>query len=339
MNTLPDLAEPLNGTDRFAVDGMTLAPAGLPPAAPPAPGDVAVNIFGSIVTAQRVVVPRSHARIIQQLKALCAMAGDGYVYSWPVKDRRNQRETIVEGPTIKLANDLARTYGNCLVDVRVVEDGNHWTFYARFTDLETGFSYTRPFQQRKAQDTGMRDAERQRDIVFQIGASKAIRNVVVNALSTYVDFMIEESKAGLLRKVQENQDKAHAFIDRVMERHGIAVSRVEAVIGRKRAQWTVRDLARVYTEMRGIADGMTVADEVYPTEEAAREVAAAKAEAKADLKPAKPAPKAAPKAAPKPAPQPEPEPEPEPEEAPADEPEPAEASDDDDEGGLFGAES
>lgn len=286
MSDMVDMADPMTNGERYVMDGMMSPPTGnLPTVYPSAQGDVAINSFGGVVTAQRVAVPRNHNAIIQKLKALCAMAGDGYVYSWPVKDRKNQREQIVEGPTIKLANDLARTYGNCQIDVRVQRDGDWLVIYARFTDLETGYSYTRPFQQRMNQDTGMKDAERRMDMVFQIGVSKAIRNVVVNALSTFADFMVEEAKNNLIAKVQENPDKAHGFIDKVLDRFEIDVARVEAVIGRKRDKWTVRDLARVYQEMRGLVDGMTNADELYPTAEAAAEVMVAKQTDKADLKP------------------------------------------------------
>ena len=47
---------------------------------------------------------------------------------------------------------------------------------------------TRPFQQRKGQ-RGMRTGDdRALDIAFQIGASKAIRNVICNSLQSFADF-------------------------------------------------------------------------------------------------------------------------------------------------------
>ena len=246
-------------------------PAGAAP--PPDSGSLAVTTFGGVITAQRVAVPRNHNRIKQTLAALCAMSGEQYVYSWNVKDRRNRREQTIEGPTIKLANDLAREYGNCVVDVRALDEaGGHTMFYARFTDLETGFAMVRAFRQRRGQDMGMRNQGRADDIVFQIGQSKAIRNVVVNALSTYVDYMMEESKNNLLGKIENNRDKAEAFVDKVATQYVIAMERVEAVVGRVRKKWTVRDLARVYSEMRGIAEGMSHPDDIYPSAEDAKVV-------------------------------------------------------------------
>ena len=327
--------------------GMGAAPpAGNVPA--PSDGSTAVSTFGSIITAQRVAVERDESRVLQRLKTLCAMNAHRYIYSWAVKDKRNRREVTISGGTIKMANDLARSYGNCVVDIRAFDHRDHWLFYARFVDLETGYSLTRPFQQRKSQDmgTGM-DAERRRDMTFQIGASKAIRNVVLNALDAYAEFMKEECENKLLSWIENNADKANAWISQMLQKHEINLPRIEAVVGRPRAKWTVRDVARVMTELRGVEDGMQSAEDLYPSDQDAAAVTAekekAKAEAAAAAEPEKPKPekrkptakKAAAKKAPakKPEPKPEPEPEPEPEESDDDgEPEPAEESAEEDGG-------
>jgi hypothetical protein len=74
-------------------------------------------------------------------------------------------------------------------EVREIDVGDAWVFYARFTDIETGFSMERAYRQRKSQSSiKSRDADRQLDIAYQIGQSKAIRNCVVNSLQIYADF-------------------------------------------------------------------------------------------------------------------------------------------------------
>ena len=76
----------------------------------------------------------------------------------------------IEGPSIKLANDVARIFGNNVNEIREVDVGDAWVFYARFTDIETGFSYERAYRQRKSQGSmRTRDADRQLDIAYQIG--------------------------------------------------------------------------------------------------------------------------------------------------------------------------
>lgn len=260
-------------------------------AAPPeASRGLQVTATGRIVTAQKVANPRDEGKIVQKMKVLCAINGQRYYYSWMVKDRQNNREVEISGPSIKMANDLARTYGNCWLGItEVVDTGTHWLFKAEFVDIETGYTYSRPFAQNKGKNvgSGMRDDTRREDMVFQIGASKAIRNCVVNALSAYIDYCMEESRKSALAWISQegNVQKANAFIDRALDEFGVSLARVEAVIGRKRADWTLKDTLRVTVEMRGIQEGLTNADEVYPTEQDAKTVMQRKTADKADNKP------------------------------------------------------
>jgi hypothetical protein len=238
--------------------------------------DVDVSVQGSIITAQRVAKPRNLQKVMHDIGVLAKMNGHRYVYSWEQNDRKNNRKVTISGPTIKLANDLVRVYGNCVVDVHAEPGKDYTMFYARFVDLETGFSLTRAFRQRSGQKLGMGDAEREEDIKFQIGQSKAIRNVVTNALSTLVDYAVEEADSNLLAWVDNNPQKAAQFVERVTAQNEIDMQRVEAVIGRPQEKWTSRDYARAMTELRGIDEGLVSADDAFPSQEDAKQVTASK---------------------------------------------------------------
>jgi len=108
-------------------------------------GQIATQVFG----AQNVAVRRDERIILNKIRALAAAAGQEWFYRFPVKNKKKGTVDYIEGPSIKMANDLARLYGNCDVDCRHVDIGSHIIFSARFIDLETGYSLTRPFQQRK----------------------------------------------------------------------------------------------------------------------------------------------------------------------------------------------
>jgi hypothetical protein len=216
-----------------------------------------------VVGAQHVAIQRDEKKILDKLKVLAAAAGQDWYYRFPVKSRGGTTEYI-EGPSIKLANDLARTFGNCEIETRVVDLGDSWLIYSRFIDLETGFSMTRPFQQRKSQ-RGMRTGDdRALDIAFQIGASKAIRNVVVNSLQTFADFAFEEARNALVDKIGKNIENYRARTLEGLANKQIELARVERVIGRAARDWTAPDLARVIAMMRSIADGMAHVNEVFP---------------------------------------------------------------------------
>lgn len=226
------------------------------------------------ITAKKVAVARHIPLILQEIRQMCAAFGDTYVYSWEVNNRQKGTKETIKGPTIKMAMMLVQAFGNCSVDMDITETPTHLVFKSWFMDYEKGTSLSRLFQQRKSQNTGMKDADRQADIIFQIGQSKAARNVVVNALSSFTSYALEESEKGLLAKFQSPEaiDAAWAFMDRVMDQYDIDLSRVEAVVGRRRKDFTIPNLAKAYMMLRGVSEGLTAADDQFPTLEAAAEM-------------------------------------------------------------------
>lgn len=217
-----------------------------------------------IVGAQPVAVFRDDARILQQLKVLAAAAGEDWYYRYPVKNRRENRTDYIEGPSIKLANDLARIYGNCEVDCRAQDMGSAYMFHARFLDLETGFALSRPFQQRKsAAKIGGSDDQRREDAAFQMGVSKAERNVVVNALRTFADYAVDEAKNSLVDRIGRDLPRwRDRIIDRLVQH--VAIQRVEAVVGRKAGEWLAPDIARVIAMGKACDDGFASWQETFP---------------------------------------------------------------------------
>jgi hypothetical protein len=262
------LSDAVEDTFRRGGYGDPEPTARMPMVLPSAQGDTAINIFGSVVTAQRVAVKRVRENVRRELIAYAARMGDQYYYSIPFrkKDKRTGEITTeyVEGPTIVLANDLAREWGNCGVETRVVDSGGNWTFYSRFVDYETGYSLTRAFQQRKAQETGMKDEGRRLDMVFQIGQSKSQRNVVVNALQSLAQDVFAEAKKGLKERIGKEPEKARAYLVKQCGELAIDIKRIEEIYARSAANWTVADMSQIFAELRSISEGVAAIDDVYP---------------------------------------------------------------------------
>lgn len=304
----------------------------------PAVGPATDQAMAQIITRQKVAVKRDRAEILATMKSLALQAGPAYFYSIPYKDRKTGKTVRVEGPSIKLAVDLAREYGNCAAECVVQrETPTHWTLAARFVDYETGFTYSRPFNQRRNQNTGLKDTARQEDSVFQIAVSKAIRNVIVGALRTYADDAMAHAKSGLLQRINGKPEAARGWLVKQFERLEIPLAWVERQIGRKAADWLVPDMARLYGEVGSIDDDMVDWRDIYPDPNAAdvdedgvvieqKKAEPKKAKPAAKAKAQEPQPEPEPETAKEPDPEPEPEPEAEPEAAaePDDEP-PAEA--------------
>ena len=222
------------------------------------------GIADRIVCAQEVAHKRNEAQIKAQLTQLAAWAGEDWFYRFPVKKAEGGQDWI-QGPTIKLANNVARVFGNNETQVREIDVGDAWVFYARFTDIETGFSMERAFRQRKGQQSmRTKDAGRAQDIAYQIGQSKAIRNVIVNSLGIYVDFAFEEAKNSLVDKIGKNlEGSRQRAIQRVAEAQ-IELMRVERAIGRAAKNWLAPDIAQIVAMLQSVEDGMATADETFP---------------------------------------------------------------------------
>ena len=222
------------------------------------------GISERVIGAQPVAVHRDESKVLQKLAALAAAAGSDWFYRFPVKKKDGGQDWI-EGPSIKLANDVARIFGNCVIEVRELDVGDAWTFYSRFTDIETGFSMERAYRQRKGQ-TSMKtkDVDRQLDIAYQIGQSKAIRNVICNGLQLYCDYAFEQAQNSLVEKIGKSLEAWRSRTVEGLKKMPVDVARVERTIGRSSKDWLAPDIARIVAMMRSVADGMTSIDEVFP---------------------------------------------------------------------------
>lgn len=216
------------------------------------------------IGAQVVPVRRDYAQVMRNIKIMAAMSGDRFFYRWDVKNRDGTTSTII-GATIKAANTIARSYGNCEVDCRAYDEGTHWTFYARFNDFESGFSLTRAFIQHKKQQTfNTQDAERKQQMAFALGQSKAIRNVILNALGDLGDFAVQEAMASLVNRIGRNLPGARDRLVEKLRSMKIDPARVERIVGRPIADMLAPDIARVVGSLSTISDGMASADDLFP---------------------------------------------------------------------------
>lgn len=228
----------------------------------PSPGGLLVETSNGIITARKCDVQRDLGKVLATIKILARAAGQSYYYRWKTRNK-DGTQGEVSGPTIKLANDVARVYGNCQVDVRTFDNGSSFVFYARFVDVESGYSLTRAFQQRKSQKTTKKDDDRDLDIAFQIGQSKAIRNVICNALQTLVDFAFEEAEKSAVEKFAKDLPFYRGKASEKLEFMGV-LARAEKAIGRKVDDWTAQDLAKLQGMVQAVDDGMATIDDVFP---------------------------------------------------------------------------
>lgn len=162
-------------------------------------GQTLQRVATNYVTAVQVQKPRKLSDVYRRLNEEALKGGETMFYGWGAgKDQ-------IEGPSIQLATAAARSWGNCAVEMEDVQDlGDSWVFTAVFIDVETGFTLKRQFRQSKTSIVyGKHDEERKADIRFQIGQSKATRNVVLNALpKSMIKEAVEAAKSGVRQRLE-----------------------------------------------------------------------------------------------------------------------------------------
>lgn len=230
-----------------------------------ATGGALQKIQTPYATAISVQRPRSITRITNNVLAEARLAGTAFYYGWTAKSKTGPVK--IEGPSIDLAMCLARNYGNAAVELDATETISHYMVKAHFVDLESGVTLPRIFRQRKAQSLGGKmDTDRQEDIVFQIGQSKAIRNAIIRAMPNWlIEQAIETAKEAELSKIKpENialaREKALSFF----KPYGISQEQMEDKIARKADDWTAQDITELRANATAVKEGRVSALDLFP---------------------------------------------------------------------------
>ncbi len=240
----------------------------LVPVGPP-PGHTMQQIKGSYSTAVSVQVHRETrmAEIERMLLSEARLAGEGFYYGWGAgKDR-------VEGPSQELTFALARCWGNCAVESGQIQDlPDCWIMPSTFVDLETGFTLTRVFRQSKRWTVyGKFDDERKDDIRFQIGQSKAARNVILKALPEWlVKRAIATAKQGVREKLEKFVKEkgiaaAQELLVKELGKRGIRPQQIAAKCSVADAKaLTIEHLVMLRGDLSAIDSGQDLPETLFP---------------------------------------------------------------------------
>lgn len=235
----------------------------------PGPGLTRTTTAGTQAIVQ--MQPREIRRVERLAMEEAGMLGDLAFYGWGAGKNR------IEGPAWPLTKSLMRVYGNCSLDMEPVQDlPDAWVMTARAVDHETGFSICRQFRQSKTWEVrGNFDSARKEDIRFQIGQSKALRNVALAFLPDWLVARALDTAKGNVRGQIEDAIAKHgqaAVVAKALTRCknvGVDEPRVLAAMGRKhRDALTVEDLVIIAGGIRAIETKADTADEVFPLPQA-----------------------------------------------------------------------
>lgn len=216
-------------------------------------------------TAMKVQVPRDLAKIRNEMLTEAKMAKEKFYYSLPWGAR-------VEGPSIGMAKSLARTFGNCLLDMKVETSSDSWLFKAYFIDLEKGYCVSKLFSQPRKINLGKNfdkkeNIARRENIAFQIGQSKALRNVIVLAMP---EWLIEETfetakEAALEDSSGKKGEKSKQNAIKYFGQRGISIEQLEVFLGnRKSDTWVATDIAKLRELVQSVKENVVALADVFP---------------------------------------------------------------------------
>lgn len=223
-------------------------------------------VRGQFVTAVTVQQPRDLIKVETNCLMEAALAGERCYYGWKAGDG------FIEGPSIELAMIAARNWGNSAVEMLpIIEDAKSYLMTAAFIDLENGTTITRQFRQSKTSIVyGKMDEERKADIRFQIGQSKAQRNVVLRALPTWlIDKMMDRAKQGVREKLErlietKGIGEARELLLKEFTKHSVTKERIEAKYKKKVGAWDVELLTLLRGDLYALNSKVEEAIIIFP---------------------------------------------------------------------------
>lgn len=251
------------------------------------------EINQQIATAKRF--PRSIDQAIKNLKSLSCMTVEiatSCNYTLP------QGDTSVSGASIRFAEILISTWGNCRVGGRIIDEGKDYiTAQGVFMDLEHNVAITREVQRRIVDKRGQRYKI---DTIIKTG-NAAVAIAVRNAVLSGIPKPLWEEAYGETRKVAKGDEKTFeirrtAAVAFAKSKYGISKERLFRRMGvNGESDITMDSLLALKTLMVAIDNEETTADVAFPEyKPAVTETLAENLKRKAEKVAPKPAPSAEP---------------------------------------------
>lgn len=134
---------------------------------------------------QQITTARSYPRTIRkaleeakELVTITKKTAQGCIYALPRK--RDGENVTIEGPSVRFAEIIAHTWGNCRVGSRVVdESGDFVTAQGVFHDLEKNVAITREVQRRTTNRNGQRFNADMIAVTGNAASAIALRNAIL----------------------------------------------------------------------------------------------------------------------------------------------------------------
>lgn len=238
---------------------------------PNAGGQIATEQARAVAEVQAAILiaqarPRNEGRALERILATCSRVtlAESAVYSFP----RGGQE--VTGPSIRLAETLARNWGNIQCGVRELEQSGNQSLMEAFAhDLETNYRVTKQFtvaHTRKAKGS-IQALSDPRDI-YELAANQGSRRLRACILAVIPVDIVEEALRQCELTLQSHSvcdEKSVSEMLSAFSRFNVSPKQIEAYLGKSAQALNTTDMARLKKVFAGLRDGMAKAEDIFPT--------------------------------------------------------------------------
>lgn len=213
--------------------------------------------------------PRSITKFLKDAKTMATITlevAQSCMYSLPRKE--NGRTKMITGPSVRLAEICASSYGNLQIGARVIdEEDREVVAQGAAWDMERNLRCTIETRRRITNREGRRFSD---DMVVTTGnaaASIALRNAVFRVIPrAYVDVVLDEARRVAVGDAKTLDSKRAQIIDR-LGKIGVPADRVLSRLELK----GVDDIGLEHLEIliglgTAIKDGATTIEEAFPVD-------------------------------------------------------------------------
>lgn len=234
-----------------------------------ASGATLMRIENENMQAVSLAHPRNETQVLDGALAELEQYPDmavRYYYSIPyAEERGSDRKVEVKGPSIHAALSLGRRWGNCVVrGYQVGEDEDKVYLSGVFLDMQTNFRVERPhtvskWLRRRDGKTQLLSEQRQ-VMAVQAGASKAMRNAILNGLPDgLVEAFYQRARSIAAREAKERWSKMLT----AFREFGVTREMIEDHLGHPLEKVTeneITDLGGIYNALN---DGQAQATDIF----------------------------------------------------------------------------
>ncbi len=234
------------------------------------------EVQAAIVVAQQC--PRSTTEAVRQMRESCAQKG----LAERAFFRYNRGGGAVTGPTVHLAREIARCWGNMqygIAELRRDDAKGESEMLAFAWDVQTNTRATTTFVVKHIRDTkgGAKQLTDVRDI-YENNANMGARRLREQIFAILPTWFAEEAKDLCHATLETGGDKPLpqriADAIKAFESKGVTVDQLEQKLGREAAKWTGHDVAQLGVTFKSIDRGeITIDEEFAPTRVTAAEIA------------------------------------------------------------------